>query len=161
MAITGFLSVPDIPGESQRAGHEGKIDVFGLAWGVDANQPVSTARGRRRSRANIENITFEKYYDASSPYLFLSSAQGKSFDEVVLHVRKDSGEAHLDYLVITMTNVIITDYEMYNGKEDTDVQICESVSMAAEKVKILYTVQSDDHSAGDEHEIEYDIAAGV
>jgi len=30
-----------------------------------------------------------------------------------------------------------------------------------EQIRLLYIIQADDHSAGDEHEIEYDIAAGV
>jgi len=64
----------------------------------------------------------------------------------------------LDYLVVTLTNVIVSSYEMSNGD---DQQIRESVSLMAEEIKILYTVQADDHSAGDEHEIEYDLVAGV
>ena len=32
---------------------------------------------------------------------------------------------------------------------------------AAETIKITYIVQADDHSAGDEHEIEYDIAGSA
>ncbi|WP_375203066.1 hypothetical protein [Hyphococcus sp.] len=30
-----------------------------------------------------------------------------------------------------------------------------------EKVKVIYTMQADDHSAGDEHEVEYDVAASA
>ncbi len=29
------------------------------------------------------------------------------------------------------------------------------------KIKLLYTVQADDHSSSDEHEIEYDVSAGA
>ncbi len=88
--------------------------------------------------------------------------QGKSFDEVVLTIRKDSGDAHLDYLHITMTNVIISQYEILGDGERMQGQtIMEDVGLSFENMKIKYTVQADDHSAGDEHEIEYDIAAGV
>ena len=61
-----------------------------------------------------------------------------------------------------MTNCIISSYEMQNDGEDEDMQmIGEKVSIAFEKVKILYTVQAEDGSAGDEHEIEYDVVAGA
>jgi type VI secretion system secreted protein Hcp len=87
--------------------------------------------------------------------------QDKSFDEIVIYVRKDSGEANLDYLEITLTNTIISKYEVL-GVGANDGQVMEeSVGLAFEEVKIKYTVQADDHSAGDEHEIEYDLAAGV
>lgn len=161
MAFTGFLKIPDIYGESTNADHEDEIDVFGVTWGVEGSQNASIARGRRRRRAEVEDITFDKVVDKSSPYLFKAAASGKSFDEIVFSVRKDSGDEHLDYLVITLTNAILTDYAMYHEKEEEGDQICEIIAVSAETVKILYTVQADDHSAGDEHEIEYDIVAGV
>jgi type VI secretion system secreted protein Hcp len=59
-----------------------------------------------------------------------------------------------------MTNVIISSYEMLPTDAD-GLMIEENVSLSFEEIKILYTVQADDHSKGDEHEIEYDVAAGV
>jgi len=158
MPFNGYLKVPDIPGESVRADHEDEIDVFGVSWSVVQQTSASAGKGRVQGRAHASAVTFEKFMDAASPYLTLACLQGKSFDEVVFSVRKDSGDAHLDYLVVTLTNVIVSSYEMSNGD---DQQIRESVSLMAEEIKILYTVQADDHSAGDEHEIEYDLVAGV
>ena len=81
---------------------------------------------------------------------------------MIFYARKDSGETHLDYLTITMTNCIISGYEMENNAANGDVQmISEKVSIAFEKVKIMYVVQAADGSAGAEHEIEYDIVAGA
>ncbi|MBT8431610.1 MAG: type VI secretion system tube protein Hcp [Altererythrobacter sp.] len=57
--------------------------------------------------------------------------------------RGDSGDAHLDYLVITMSNA---------QENRTTPFETEDIGVAAE---------DDDHAAGDEHEIEYDIAAGA
>ena len=103
-----------------------------------------------------------KFYDAASPYIALAAMQGKSFDEIVIHVRKDSGEAHLDYLRVTLTNCTLKAYDMFNdGQDDPLPLISERVGIKCEKINIRYIVQADDHSAGDEHEIEYDITAGV
>ena len=50
---------------------------------------------------------------------------------------------------------------MFNdGQDDPLTLISERVGINTEKINILYTVQADDHSPGDEHEIEYDIVAG-
>lgn len=160
MALTGYLKLPDIAGESMRAEHEEEIDVHSVQWEVSQGAAAQVGRGRSQSRAEISGITFLKRYDASSPYLALAAMQGKSLDECVAAVRKDSGEAHLDYLVITMTNAVVSSYEML-PTDDDGLVIEERVTLTFEKVKVVYTVQADDHSAGDEHEIEYDIAAGV
>ena len=162
MALSGFLKIRDIAGESKRADHEDEIDVHGMQWGIRQGKSARVGRGRSRSRAKVDSLVVTKFTDAASPYLALASMQGKSFPEIILSVRKDSGEAHLDYLVITMTNCSITAFAMDNDGSDADLlALTERVGIQFEKVKMIYTVQADDHSAGDEHEIEYDIAAGV
>lgn len=162
MSLTGYLKIDDIPGESKRADHEDEIDVHGVHWQI--SQATSSARGsgRTQSRAQVSSLTCYKVYDASSPYLALACMQGKSIPEVVFMLRKDSGEAHLDYLKITMTDVVVSGYEMINDGTDPDKQLVgEMLSLSFEKVSIVYTLQAGDHSAGDEHEVEFDIVAGV
>ncbi len=162
MPLTGYLKFPDIAGESVAAEHEDEIDVHGLRWSIRQTKAAQVGRGRTRGRAKVDSLVVSKFTDASSVYLALANLQGKSFPEVVLAVRKDSGEAHLDYLIITMTNVVIVGFEMENeGIEDTNLEVLERVSLMFERIEMKYTVQAADHSAGDEHEISYDIAAGA
>lgn len=160
MSLTGYLKVPDIDGESLRTEHEDEIDVHSIAWEITQGTAAQVGRGRSQSRAQVGNLAFLKFYDSASPYFALACMQGKSFDEIVLCVRKDSGEAHLDYLKITMTNVTISSYNMLPTSDEGQV-IEEEIKLTFEKINIVYTVQADDHSAGDEHEIEYDIAGGA
>ncbi len=91
----------------------------------------------------------------------LACAKGKSFAEIVFTARKDSGDAHLDYLIITLENCIISSYKMMqNAPEATSNElISEEVGISYEKVNFKYVVQADDHSKGDEHEVEYDLVA--
>lgn len=161
MPLTGYLKIPDIDGESQRAEHEDEIDIHDVSWAVEQASVAQVGRGRSQSRARVDALKFRKYYDASSPYLALACMQAKSFDEIVLTVRKDSGEAHLDYLTITMSNVIISSYNVVGNKDDRHDMIEEEGGLSFEQINIKYVVQADDHSAGDEHEIEYDVAKGV
>lgn len=162
MPIAGYLKIPDVPGESLRADHEDEIDIHGLQWAIHSDTSSATGRGRRRARAEVDQLVLTKFTDASSVYLALANMQGKSFDEVVVSVRKDSGDAHLDYLIITMTNCLISRFEMEAGPPNsTDDLITERVAIIFEKVHMKYTVQADDHSAGNEHEISFDIVAGA
>ena len=169
MAFTGYLKIPDIGGESQRADHEGEIDITDIMWEIEQAATAQIGRGRARSRAEVGSLYCNKVYDAASPYIALSAMQAKNFKDVVVTVRRDSGEAHLDYLTITMTNCIISKYEIggigritdAEGKEREGQELQEHVGFAFENIKIKYVVQEDDHSAGDEHEVEFDIAAGA
>lgn len=155
--VTAYLKIPDIPGESQRADHEDEIDIHGLSWKVEA--PATTGSGRTLSQSVVGPIFLKKYVDASSPYIALSTLNARNFESAVLAVRKDSGDAHLDYLVITLGNARIVSYEM-ETKEGSSL-IEETIGITFESITYKYTVQEDDHSAGDEHEITYDIAAGA
>jgi type VI secretion system secreted protein Hcp len=157
MPITGFLKIPDIDGESQRVDHEDEIDIHAMEWGVSQVRPAMVGRGRARARSDMKPMRVSKYYDASSPYLAQAADRAKSFDEVVVSVRKDSGEAHLDYLIITMENVIITSYALKTGDPDEiGAPLSEEVEFDFEKVTILYKRQADDGSVGSEHEVTLD-----
>jgi type VI secretion system secreted protein Hcp len=161
MAFTGYLKIEGIDGESVRADHEGEIDCWGVTFSAQQASSSSVGSGRTRGRATLSDFGFMKTYDASSPYLALACAKGKSFGEIVFSARKDSGDAHLDYLVVTLENCIISSYQMgISAPEETSgQQITESIAVSYEKLKIKYVVQADDHSKGDEHEIEYDLVA--
>ena len=162
MPLTGYMKVPDIDGESKAVGHEDEIDIHGIDWAVTRKMKASSGRGRIRARAVDSPIEVHKFTDAASPYLALAAMQGKAFDEIVISVRKDSGEAHLDYLVVTLGNCTLKTYAMFNdGQDDPLTLISERVGILFEKINMLYTMQADDHSAGDEHEIEYDVVAGA
>ncbi|WP_415182312.1 Hcp family type VI secretion system effector [Phaeovulum sp.] len=162
MALTAYLKIGDIAGESQRAEHEEEIDIHNIHWNIEQGSAAQIGKGRSRGRAQVSPISLRKYNDAASAYLAQACMQGKSFKDMVLSVRKDSGEAHLDYLIITMENVTISKFETLGvGEEEGHQLIEEEVSLVFENVNYKYTVQEDDHSKGAEHEFSFDIAAGV
>ncbi len=162
MAISGYVKIDDIKGESKRAEHEDEIDVHSIEWKVAQRSSASLGAGRTRGRAEISDIAVRKFTDAASPYLAQAAMQGKSLPEIVIMARKDSGDAHLDYLQITLTNAAVSGWRLLPTPSGTEEQLPEEeVSFTGEKVKFKYIVQADDHSAGDEHEFEYDIVAGM
>jgi type VI secretion system secreted protein Hcp len=162
MPLTAYLKIGDIRGESQRADHEDEIDIHDMMWNIEQGSAAQVGKGRSRARAQISGLYLNKFVDASSAYLALACMQGKSFPDMILAVRKDSGEAHLDYLTITMENVLISKYEVLGVGAQEDGQVIEEqIGLVFENVTYKYVVQEDDHSAGDEHEVTYDIAAGV
>lgn len=160
MPITGYVKIEEIKGESKRADHVDEIDIHSITWSALQQSSANLGSGRSRGRAQISDITVRKFTDAASPDLWLAVMKAKSFPEVVISVRKDSGDAHIDYLKITLTNAMISGYRMLESEAaDPEQMIEEEVSITAEKVNVVYTVQADDHSAGTEREAEYDVVA--
>ena len=157
--LTGYLKIDDIPGESRAAEHEDEIDVIGIEWKISRNLS-DAGSGRTTGRSTVTPLKVKKFTDKSSPYLALAVLNGRSLPEVTLAVRRDSGDTHLDYLIITMTNVQVTSYEIKSDDSENAAPV-EEVGFYFESVNYKYVEQAEDHSAGDEHEVEYDIAAGA
>lgn len=145
MALTGYMKIPDIDGESKAADHEDEIDLFDIQWEIEQDRAPGIGR-RARGRADAAPVLVRKYYDASSPYLAKAVATGKAFDEIVVTLRKDSGDAHLDYLTLTLTDCRVVGYRM-TGAEAMPV-IEEEIEIGYDRLKIAYVVQAEDHSAG-------------
>jgi type VI secretion system secreted protein Hcp len=160
MAVSGYMKIEEIPGESGRKDHEEEIIISTVQWG--ATRPVTNTPGVGRSTGmpQITSLTITKLYDKSSPYLAQAVLLATAFPEIVVTLRKDSGETHLDYLTITMTDCMIDGYS-FSGADGGDAPPMESVSIMFNKLKVLYIEQASDHSAGGEHEFEYDIVAGA
>jgi len=157
-SAAAYMKIGDIEGESQRVDYEGWIVISGLELDITREGIANYLRGRARSRARVEPIDVYKELDKATPYLMLATLQGKTFDEVEIHFVRDSGEARLPFLKYTFSNVSLSSYGTSAGADERPT---ESLSLNFEKIKVVYVEQADDHSAGDEHEITYDIAAGV
>lgn len=165
MGIAGYIHCDDVPGESKVFEDEKNIDVQGVEWDVVQASSAMTGSGRSRGRPTISEMSFRKLCDASSPYIALAAMQAKSFPEIKFVALKASGTELMPYLTITLSNCMFSRYKMMVDEEDLFKNerndILESISISFEKIDILYVVQADDHSKGDEHQIEFDVPAGV
>jgi type VI secretion system secreted protein Hcp len=167
MAYQGYLRLPDIRGESRRSGHEDEIEVHGVAWDVAQSPAGRAGRGRTRARADVGPIVLWKRYDASSPYLVLAAMQGRAFDAARLALT-GPGEATDPYLQITLENCLVAAYgivappeaELHGGRGDP-LPPLERIALDFERIVVRYVERASDGTAGTEHEIAYDIAAGV
>ena len=161
MGVNGLLALTDIPGESKKADFEEQIDVHGAYWTVDQKSGAVIGSGLTQARAEIGNFHFRKWYDSSSPHIAKKCLTGGTLDEAVFTALKDSGDKRLPYLIITMTNCLISRYSFSNDGEDDDQQmLLEDIAIACEKINFKYTVQEPDGSGGAETEQEYDVVAG-
>ncbi len=150
----GYMTVPNIHGESTRRGHETQIEIDNVSYAIEASARASVGAGRARARATAGDFVVTKKVDAASAYIALASFQQKSFDEIEIVMTKPSGSgSDRQYYTIKLTNVRITSVDTSISERG---ESSELVGLAYEEINIIYNT-----AAGDEHEIEYDIASGV
>jgi type VI secretion system secreted protein Hcp len=158
MAQDITLKLTKIEGESKKTGYENQIDVYDFRFGVSQAASSAEGSGGGSAKSDCKDLVLTKLIDKSTPILFLQSALGTPIPEAVLTVRKAGGKA-LDYLVVTLKDVIVTNVAT-GGKVD-DERVREEISLSYAKITIQYKAQNADGTAGATIQKAYDVEANV
>ncbi len=144
-AVDMFLKIDGVEGESTDKEHAGEIEILAWSWGMSNPGTMHTGGGGGAGKVSVQDISFTKYIDKSSPMLFLKVCNGKSFPEATLVVRK-AGSNSIEFEKITMTNVLVTSISMGgSGGED---RLTENITLNFQKVDWKYNEQLSDGSGG-------------
>jgi type VI secretion system secreted protein Hcp len=158
MAVDMFLKLADIKGESKDKAHKDEIDVLAWSWGASNSGTAHVGGGAGAGKVSVQDLSVTKYVDKSSPDIFLAVCNGKHIKDATLVVRK-AGETPLEYIKITMTDVMITAYS--TGGSGGEDRLTENVVLNFAQVKLGYVEQTATGGAGDKPEVGWDIAANV
>jgi type VI secretion system secreted protein Hcp len=155
MAMDIFIKIDTLKGESVDKTHAGEIDVLAWSWGVSNSGSAHVGGGAGAGKANVQDLSFTKYIDKSSPDLLLAACNGKHYTTATLVVRK-AGEKPLEYVKVTMTEVLIT--SVSTGGSGGEDRLTENVTLNFAAVKVDYVEQKKDGSAGDKPSMNWNIA---
>jgi type VI secretion system secreted protein Hcp len=155
MAMDMFIKIGDLKGESRDKVHKEEIDVLAWSWGMSNSGSAHMGGGAGAGKANVQDLSFTKYIDKCSPDLMLACCNGKHFDSAKLIVRK-AGEKPLEYLTLTLTEVMIT--SVSTGGSGGEDRLTENVSLNFAKVKVDYIEQKADGTQGAKPSMTYSIA---
>jgi type VI secretion system secreted protein Hcp len=158
MAVDMFMKVGELAAESKDSTHAGSIDVLAWSWGMSNSGSAHVGGGGGSGKVSVQDLSFTKYIDKSSPELMLAACNGKHFSGAKLTVRK-AGEKPLEYLIIEMTDVLIT--SVSTGGSGGEDRLTENVTLNFAKVKVNYTEQKPDGTPGDKPKMSWDIQANV
>jgi type VI secretion system secreted protein Hcp len=141
MAIDVYLQIDGIKGESADAGHRDWIECETVHWGI--HQPKSatssTGGGHTAERAELEELTFSKAADLSSPILMQHCAMGKTMPKAKLEFMRADGDGKpVKYFEIELENVLIGSISPGIA---AGTLLNEHVSLKFSKVKWRYTQQ--------------------
>jgi type VI secretion system secreted protein Hcp len=155
MAVDMFLKLGDIKGEAQDDKHKSEIDVLSWSWGASNAGSASTGGGAGSGKVNVQDVTITKWVDLATPSVLNAVCVGKHIPEVTLTVRK-AGEKPLEYLTITMSEVLITSFS--TGGSGGEDRLTENLTLNFAQFKIVYKEQTKTGTAGANGEFAYSIA---
>lgn len=158
MAVDMFLKIEGLDGESVDDSHEGEIDVLAWSWGASQSGTMHMGEGGGAGKVSVQDLSVTKWVDKSSPDLLRKCCNGAHFGEAVLTVRK-AGENPLEYLVITMTDVIVT--SISTGGSGGEDRLTENISLNFKDVKTSYTPQQKDGSGAAAIDFTWKIAKNI
>ena len=139
MAQDVFLKIEGVEGESKDDTHKGEIDILAFSTGVSQSGTMHMGGGGGGGKASFQDMHVTKPVDKSSTELMLRCASGKHFPSAILTVRK-AGDNPLEYMVYTMTDVLISSYS--TGASAESERVTEQISLNFAKIQFDYKEQS-------------------
>ena len=152
---TIFARIGTIKGESLDARHKDEIEVLSWSWGLAQSGTIAHGGGGGAGKASFHDLNFTHHVDRASPALMRACATGEHVKEATITVRK-AGKGQQEYLVIKMTDVLVTSVSMSVGAEGDTV---EGVALAFAKVDLEYKPQKPDGSLDAGVHFRYDLKA--
>jgi type VI secretion system secreted protein Hcp len=165
MAMDMFIKIGDIKheskleikGESRDFDHKDEINVLSWKWGLTNSGSAHMESGAGSGKANVQDLSFTKYIDKSSPSLILACGRGTHYPSARLVVRKAGGKP-LEYLTIKMETVLIT--SVSTGGSGGEDRLTENVSLNFARVTMDYIEQRASGGPGDQPSMTLDIPGG-
>jgi type VI secretion system secreted protein Hcp len=158
MAMDMFIKIGALKGESKDHKFKEEFDVLAWSWGASNAGNAQMGGGQGAGKVNVQDLSFTKYIDKGSCDLLLAACNGKHFDKAVLTVRK-AGEKPLEYLIITMEDLIIT--SVSTGGSGGEDRLTENVTLNFARVKVAYKEQTATGGVGATPEMGWNIAENV
>ena len=156
MASDIFAKIGDIKGESLDDKHKDQIEVLSWSWGLSNAGARATASGGGSGKASFHELTFTHKIDKASPALMKGCATGQHLKDALISGRRKSGKGQPDFLIIKMSDVIITAVTDGDSEEGGEF---ENVTLAFAKVDLEYRPQKADGSLDPGIHFKYDLKA--
>ncbi len=135
LLAAGYIKIGDIKGESTDSSHKDWSDISSMSWGIRCE--VDPATGTSTGQLKIEEVTFSKYIDKSSPILMLHACAGSpDIGDLTMTFNDPNRNGGDDYIKITFFKVEISGYA--SSMSEGEPVPTESVSLNFSKITFEY-----------------------
>ena len=139
MAVDIHIKIDTIGGQSEIKGFEGQIQVQSFSWNMSQTTSFGSSSGGGAGRVNMGDLTFVHSVDKGTPKLMVACCTGAHLKDAILVCRKAGGDNAVDFMKITLTNVIVSSVSP-SGSNDSDTP-SEAVSLSFAVYKVEYQEQ--------------------
>jgi type VI secretion system secreted protein Hcp len=154
MAVDMFLKIDGIKGESHDSSHKDEIDILAWSWGASQSGSAHLGGGGGAGKVSVQDISFTKYVDKSTPLLLKACCNGQHLSEINVVVRK-AGEKPLEYLKLKLSDCLVS--SISTGGSGGQDRLTENVSLNFAKFQVTYTAQDAKGAAAGEVPFAFDI----
>ncbi|MGA2433845.1 MAG: type VI secretion system tube protein Hcp [Bryobacteraceae bacterium] len=155
-AVDFFLKIDGIEGESQDSKHKGEIEILSWSWGASQAGTASYGGGSGAGKVKMEDFSFFKRIDKSSPKLMLACATGQHIQgKGVTLVCRKAGKEQQEYLKVTFSDVLVSSYE--TSGSDKEAIPLDAIKLNFSKVEFEYKEQKGDGTLGGTVKAGYDV----
>jgi type VI secretion system secreted protein Hcp len=139
MAVDMHIKIDTIPGHSEVKGFEGQIQLESFSWNMQQRTSFGASSGGGAGKVNMGDLTFVHNVDKATPKLMMACCTGSHIKDAVLTCRKAGGESAVDFLKITLSDVIVSSVSPSGTNNDDTPN--ETVSLAFAEYKVEYQEQ--------------------
>lgn len=134
-AIDMFLKLDGIPGESVDKANAGSVDILAWSEGMSQSGTTHIGGGGGTGKVSVQDISFTKYLDSSSPLLRQYVSSGAIIPNAMLTVRT-AGENPRVFFKIELKNILVSSVSAGgSGGED---RLTENLSLNFAEVRWTY-----------------------
>jgi type VI secretion system secreted protein Hcp len=156
-AVDYFLKIEGIQGESASQKHKGEIEILSWSWGESQTGGFSSSGGAGAGKVQVGPFHFAAHSSLASPKLFLACASGQHFQKAVLTATRQAKGKAQDYLVWTLTDVLVTSFQ--TGADNPDALPVDGFDLDFGKIEVDYKPIKADGSLGASVKAGWDVKA--
>jgi len=160
MAVDAFMKIDDLVGESADKERSKEIEVLSWSWGMSQLGSTHSGTGGGSGKVSVQDLSFVKKIDTTSPNIIAMCCSGKHYKEATLTLRKAGSKGPVNYLVIKMEELIISNYSTGGSGEGSEI-LHENVTLNFGKFMVTYTPQDKNGDALPKLSAGFDIAANT
>ena len=123
---------------SEHKGFEAQIQVESFGWGMTQATSFGKSTGGGAGKVNVADLSFVHFVDKASPKLMIACCTGLHIKDAVMTCRKAGGTSGVDFLKITLTDVLVSSVQPSGTTTDTPM---ESVQLSFAEFKVEYQEQ--------------------
>jgi type VI secretion system secreted protein Hcp len=153
-AVDYFLKIDGIDGESQDSKHKGEIELDAWGWKETNAGSFPAGGGGGAGKVAVQDFHFVMKHNTASPRLMLACATGEHLKKAVLVCRK-AGHQQQEFLKVTLTDCLVSSYEMGGGAGD--VLPVDQFSLNFARIEQEYKQQKADGTLGGAVKSGYDV----